>query len=185
MRNGVARFHGITVSTMMRGEAFGFYLLGTCVERADMTARILDVKYHLLLPDVGDGRLAARLLPVGGAAEVAVGLRGVSAATTRPACGRSTSPSSCIFERDFPRSLRFSVDRMRQALREIGTSAPTTARAATLARARRAPRAATADAGLRQSACTSILDEFLARGRRLQRRRLRDEYFEQYLGDER
>ena len=52
VRNGVARFHGLTVSTMMRGEAFGFYLLGTCLERADMTARILDVKYHLLLPDV-------------------------------------------------------------------------------------------------------------------------------------
>src|SRR5512143_2013840 len=50
--NGVARFHGISVSTMMRGQAFGFYLLGTCIERADMTARILDVKYHLLLPDL-------------------------------------------------------------------------------------------------------------------------------------
>ena len=36
----------------MRGEAFGFYLLGFFLERADMTARILDVKYHLLLPDL-------------------------------------------------------------------------------------------------------------------------------------
>ncbi|MEO8602257.1 MAG: alpha-E domain-containing protein [bacterium] len=39
VRNGVARFHGISVGTMMRGEAFGFYLLGTCVERADGSFR--------------------------------------------------------------------------------------------------------------------------------------------------
>ena len=52
VRSGVAHFHGVALSTMMRNEAFGFYLLGTCLERADMTARILDVKYHLLLPDV-------------------------------------------------------------------------------------------------------------------------------------
>ena len=51
VRNEVARFHGLTSSTMMRGEAYGFYQLGTFVERADMTARILDVKYHILLPD--------------------------------------------------------------------------------------------------------------------------------------
>ncbi len=79
VRGEVARFHGVTVSTMMRGEAFGFYHLGTFVERADMTARILDVKYHLLLPEVEPDRLRARLLPVGGAAEIAVGVRGVSA----------------------------------------------------------------------------------------------------------
>jgi len=35
-----ARFHGLTASTMMRGEAYGFYRLGTFLERADMTARI-------------------------------------------------------------------------------------------------------------------------------------------------
>ena len=52
LRSEVARFHGHTSSTMMRGEAFGFYLLGFFLERADMTARIMDVKYHLLLPDL-------------------------------------------------------------------------------------------------------------------------------------
>jgi uncharacterized alpha-E superfamily protein len=51
VRNEVARFHGLTSSTMMCGEAYSFYQLGTFVERADMTARILDVKYHILLPD--------------------------------------------------------------------------------------------------------------------------------------
>ena len=52
VRSEVSRFHGVTVNTMMRGEGFGFYQLGTFIERADMTARILDVKYHLLLPEL-------------------------------------------------------------------------------------------------------------------------------------
>jgi uncharacterized circularly permuted ATP-grasp superfamily protein len=34
VRDEVARFHGLTSSTMMRGEAYGFYSLGTFVERA-------------------------------------------------------------------------------------------------------------------------------------------------------
>ena len=38
------------VDTMLRNDAFYFTRLGTFVERADNTARILDVKYHVLLP---------------------------------------------------------------------------------------------------------------------------------------
>jgi uncharacterized alpha-E superfamily protein len=42
---------GAAYRTMLRNEAFWFYRLGAYIERADNTARILDVKYHLLLPD--------------------------------------------------------------------------------------------------------------------------------------
>jgi uncharacterized alpha-E superfamily protein len=41
-------FHG----TMLRNEIFDFSQLGTFIERADNTARILDVKYYVLLPSV-------------------------------------------------------------------------------------------------------------------------------------
>lgn len=41
-------FHG----TMLRNEIFDFAALGTFIERADNTARILDVKYYVLLPAV-------------------------------------------------------------------------------------------------------------------------------------
>ena len=41
---------GVLRSTMLRDEAFHFAWLGTYLERADNTARILDVKYHMLLP---------------------------------------------------------------------------------------------------------------------------------------
>jgi uncharacterized alpha-E superfamily protein len=43
-------FNGAYDSTMLRNDAYYFTRLGTFVERADCTARILDVKYHLLLP---------------------------------------------------------------------------------------------------------------------------------------
>ena len=44
------RFDGSAYRTMLRNDAFWFSRLGVFVERADNTARILDVKYHLLLP---------------------------------------------------------------------------------------------------------------------------------------
>ena len=51
---------GITYGTMLRDDAFRFMRMGTFIERADNTARILDVKYHILLPSLQD---------VGGAAD--------------------------------------------------------------------------------------------------------------------
>ncbi len=42
--------HGISEGTMSHGEAYEFFRLGKYLERACQTARILDVKYHILLP---------------------------------------------------------------------------------------------------------------------------------------
>ena len=47
----VLAFDGSAYRTMLRNDAFWFTRLGAAIERADNTARILDVKYHLLLPD--------------------------------------------------------------------------------------------------------------------------------------
>jgi uncharacterized alpha-E superfamily protein len=43
-------FDGSAYRTMLRKDAYWFTRLGTAIERADNTARILDVKYQLLLP---------------------------------------------------------------------------------------------------------------------------------------
>jgi uncharacterized alpha-E superfamily protein len=43
---------GATHGSMMRNETYAFARCGTFVERADNTARILDVKYYLLLPSL-------------------------------------------------------------------------------------------------------------------------------------
>ena len=51
-------FDGSARRTMLRNDSYWFLRLGGSVERADNTARILDVKYHLLLPErekVGGG----------------------------------------------------------------------------------------------------------------------------------
>ncbi len=47
-------FRGVTFGTMLRNEAYHFIRLGTHIERADNTARILDTKYHILLPSAAD-----------------------------------------------------------------------------------------------------------------------------------
>jgi uncharacterized alpha-E superfamily protein len=44
------RFDGSAYRTMLRNDAYWFSRLGLYCERADNTARILDVKYHVLLP---------------------------------------------------------------------------------------------------------------------------------------
>jgi uncharacterized alpha-E superfamily protein len=51
-------FDGSAYRTMLRNDAYAFSRIGVFAERADNTARILDVKYHVLLPpneNVGGG----------------------------------------------------------------------------------------------------------------------------------
>ncbi len=47
-----ALFRGSLLNTILRNDTFYFSQLGTFLERADNTARILDVKYYVLLPQV-------------------------------------------------------------------------------------------------------------------------------------
>ncbi len=47
---GSFQFIGVTDVTMTHGEGWDFIQLGKFIERADRTSRILDVKYHVLLP---------------------------------------------------------------------------------------------------------------------------------------
>ena len=44
---------GITEGTFYRDQGWYFYQLGRYLERADQTTRLLDIKYHLLLPGPG------------------------------------------------------------------------------------------------------------------------------------
>jgi uncharacterized alpha-E superfamily protein len=45
---------GITEGTFYRDQGWYFYQLGKFIERADQTTRLLDIKYHTLLPTVGE-----------------------------------------------------------------------------------------------------------------------------------
>lgn len=44
-------FDGSAYRTMLRNDAYWFTRLGVFMERSDATARLLDVKYHVLLPE--------------------------------------------------------------------------------------------------------------------------------------
>lgn len=44
-------FDGAAYRTMLRNDSYWFNRLGLYMERADNTARVLDVKYHVLLPE--------------------------------------------------------------------------------------------------------------------------------------
>jgi uncharacterized alpha-E superfamily protein len=102
-------FRGVTFGTMLRDEAYHFIRLGTHIERADNTARILDVKYHVLLPSVRD---------VGGAVDYyqwGALLRSVSAFESyrkvyRDAITPLEVAELLVLRDDVPRSLHFCMN---------------------------------------------------------------------------
>lgn len=121
VRNGVSLFHGLTINTMMRGEGFDYVQLGTFLERADMTARILDVRYHLLLPDIS---MVGSPLDYYQWAALLKSLSGFEAYRRKVHAGfRPIDVAEfVIFERDFPRSLRYCVERIYSSLQSLGAS---------------------------------------------------------------
>jgi uncharacterized alpha-E superfamily protein len=118
VRHEVARFHGVTLNTMMRGQEFSFYTLGTFLERADMTARLLDVKYHLLLPSLS---MVGSPLDYYQWAALLKSLSGFEAYRRKYHTGPQPLDIAefTIFDPDFPRSLRFAVDGLANALKKI------------------------------------------------------------------
>jgi uncharacterized alpha-E superfamily protein len=99
---------GISEGTMSHGEAWEFFQLGKYLERAGQTARILDVKYHILLPTADQVGT-----PVDNAHWVAI-LMSCSGYEPfhkqRPGSDPGTAVSDfLIFDSIFPRSVRFCL----------------------------------------------------------------------------
>lgn len=58
-KNRTAAFRGASEISLLRNDGYNFLRIGGLIERADMTLRLLDVKYYVLLPEtdvVGGGR---------------------------------------------------------------------------------------------------------------------------------
>ena len=67
IKEGVQAHTGITEGTFFRDQGWLFYQLGRLIERADQTTRLLDIRYHLLVPhDGGEERRLAELTQWGG-----------------------------------------------------------------------------------------------------------------------
>jgi len=109
---------GITYGTMLRDEGFRFIRLGTFLERADNTMRILDVKYHVLLPSLED---------VGGAADYyqwSALLRSVSGFETyrkvyRDVITPRRVAELLILRADMPRSLHACMEEIDMQIRTL------------------------------------------------------------------
>ncbi len=106
---------GATHGSMLRNETYSFARAGTFLERADNTARILDVKYYLLLPSIA---YVGTVLDTGQWDNV---LRSVSAerAYSWLNAGRMDARSIAeflILDERFPRSLMFCHLAMRENL---------------------------------------------------------------------
>src|SRR5690348_15389975 len=119
IRDRSALFRGALLNTILRNDTFYFTQLGTFLERADNTARILDVKYYVLLPQnelVGGGLDSAQWAAM---------LRSVSAHRSfrwvyRDAYKPWRIADYLILNRQMPRSLRSCYEEIVAALVELG-----------------------------------------------------------------
>jgi uncharacterized alpha-E superfamily protein len=111
-------FQGTTDATMTHGEGWDFLQLGKYLERADSTSRVLDIKYHILLP-TGER--------VGGHVDVTqwlAVLRSCSAMEAYLKVSEGTVDAwhvakFLVLHDTFPRSLRFCADQLDRALHRV------------------------------------------------------------------
>jgi uncharacterized alpha-E superfamily protein len=118
IKDGSHLFQGLTDSVYPHNEGWEFIQIGRFLERADKTARILDVKYHILLPSLRD---------LGGAVDAVQWSAILRSCSAQEAYHQvyvdSVSPwkvaEFLILSEDFPRSIRFCCQRVDDALRKI------------------------------------------------------------------
>lgn len=115
IRRQATLVRGSMDGTMLRNEIHNFARIGTFVERADNTARILDVKYYVLLPSIAwvgssldNVQWESVLRSVAGERAY----RWLNAGTMDP---RGIA-EFLILDQRFPRSLHFCIDKIRSNL---------------------------------------------------------------------
>ena len=118
IRQQSALVRGAIHETMLRNDVYNFLRIGTFLERADNTARILDVKYYVLLPSIA--HVGAALDNV----QWEKILRAVSAHRAyRWLNGEGVNARDIseflIPDRQFPRSLAFSVAKVTENLNHL------------------------------------------------------------------
>ena len=132
LKDSFYRLAGIRRGTMPRDLAYDFMELGIMLERTEDVSRMLDVKYHFLLP---------RLEDVGGAVDLlqwAAVLRSGSALEAyRKRYGGTIRIDNVVdillFDSSFPRSALYSVERLGAFLNRIAAAAPDASPAAAAA----------------------------------------------------
>ncbi|HUC72901.1 MAG TPA: alpha-E domain-containing protein [Stellaceae bacterium] len=109
---------GITEGTFFRDQGWYFYQLGRYIERADQTTRLLDIKYHLLLPDIADVGSPTDVSQWNALLRSAAGYhayRRLHTASTTPA----RVAGFLLFNQAFPRSVHHCVRETGRLLGEV------------------------------------------------------------------
>jgi uncharacterized alpha-E superfamily protein len=119
---GAHRFHGVTDATLPHDEGWEFLRVGWALERAEMTARLVDVQYHNLL----DGPLAEDALD--NHQWMAV-LRSVGAYEAyhrhyHPPVEPEKVAEMLILHHQHPHSIRFSATEVQAGLRAVSGTGP-------------------------------------------------------------
>ena len=118
IKEGCQAHTGITEGTFFRDEAWYFYSIGRWLERADQTTRLLDIKYHQLLPlgaDVGSGFDIGQWNSVLRSAAGYYAYRRVHFRAISP----GTIAGFLLQNRAFPRSVALCVNDMGRVLNEL------------------------------------------------------------------
>ena len=118
VRSRSALYRGALLNTILRNDTYYFSQIGTFIERADSTARILDVKYYHLLPPsemVGSGQ---GQLPMGGAVAISFCAPKLSLGIQRSITAVKIA-EFMILNRQMPRSLRACYDELTVALCDL------------------------------------------------------------------
>lgn len=103
---------GALDGTMLRNEVFNFSKIGTFIERADNTARILDVKYYVLLPSAAGVGSSLDNAQWDTLLRSVAGNRAYSWLNAGSMDPRSIA-RFLILDEQFPRSLVFCYDKIR------------------------------------------------------------------------
>ena len=115
------QFHGTSDATLTHGEGWQFLQIGKHLERADAGSRILDLKYHILLPSgeqVGGNVDTVQWQAVLKSCSAFEAYRKIYTGQVTP---WRVAEFILLYE-DFPRSVRFSCERLDRALHRISGS---------------------------------------------------------------
>ena len=115
IRQHSALVRGAMHGSMLRNDVFDFCRMGTFLERADNTARILDVKYYVLLPSVMQVGSSLDNVQWETILRSVSGVRAFSWLTKGQVTPMGIA-DFLIFDPRMPRSLRYSVTKIRSNL---------------------------------------------------------------------
>ena len=119
---GTHRFRGVSDGTLPHDEGYQFLRIGSGLERAEMTARIVDVQYH----DLVEGPTEFRQLDNHQWMAVlkSVGAYEAYRRTYLSRVEPERVAELLILHADHPRSIRFSITEMQAGLRAISGTGP-------------------------------------------------------------